>query len=691
MDYLFERLKNIVLISEKAKAYTSIPAENGFTVIESVDLRKDIQSLIDTVENVHITAAIFLCFGEYMELNMLLNVLSFKDISYQFIVFGSDDEVKGLGFENLLEISEFRRQPISESEFSFIVRKTFAGVNELYINRSLQEGYFSKLIDTKKDQEDLINIGRALSTEKDSDKLLRLILYLSKRITGADAGSIYLVEHDSKGRKRLRFKHSHTFSWDVPLEEKLLPLNKKTIAGYVAVTGQVLNISDAYNLPPDAPYSFNSSIDKKNNYLSRSMLVVPMRNHVDEIIGVIQLINSKESIEKKNNGEYEAFTIRLEKPEDFKRHVVTFNKKYNSLMEAVAGQAAIAIENNRMITQIKNQFEEFVKASVSAIESRDPATSGHSFRVADICKAMAFAVNEENEGYLKDFHFTETQIKELELAALLHDFGKVYIDLSVFKKSKKLYPKDFENLCLRLNYLYRFLELQYSSREAELMKSMNNGEETARIFTELASEKNQMLTRIVEIRDRLCQMNEPAVVDEDLEETLNRISAEMDEIECLTVEGGRMCIISQADLLNLSIRRGSLNPIERSEIESHVMHTYCFVSKIPWPPEYKNIPEIALRHHEKIDGTGYPDGLSGRESTMLQSRIMAIADIYDALVAGDRPYKKAVPMDRVLEILKEEADRGVLDGDLVDLFVRRKIYQKIDRDSFKKYVQENVG
>ena len=171
------------------------------------------------------------------------------------------------------------------------------------------------------------------------------------------------------------------------------------------------------------------------------MLVVPMKNHVDEIIGVIQLINCKENPDLVNDGEYEAFTIKLEKPEDFDRHVVVFNRKYDSLLEAVAGQAAIAIENNRMIMQIQNQFEEFVKASVSAIESRDPATSGHSFRVADICTAMARAVNEVNEGYLKDHHFTETQIKELELAALLHDFGKVYIDLVRLQEGEKALPQ----------------------------------------------------------------------------------------------------------------------------------------------------------------------------------------------------------------------------------------------------------
>jgi len=691
MNFLLVKNKKIVLISEKVRPFIIIPDDHDYEIIVSADIRKDIQASKNNDEKVHVLAVIFLHVDEYIEMDRLRNAVSFMNFSYQYVIFGEEKAMKGRNFGNVMEISELRHAPLSGYEFNFLVRRTFAILHELYLDRSLQDSFLTKLIDTKKDQDDLINIGRALSIEKDPEKLLRIILDLSKRITGADAGSIFLVEQDDAGKKYLRFKYSRTFDRDIKLEKSAFPMDKKSISGYVAVTGEVLNIPDAYNLPPGVPYSFNSSFDKKNDYLSRSMLVVPMKNHMDEIIGVIQLINSKESLTKLKEGEYEAYFVKLQKPEDFDRHVVTFHKKYNSLMEAVAGQAAIAIENNRMIMQIQNQFEEFVKASVSAIESRDPATSGHSFRVADVCIALARAVNDAQEGYLKDFYFTEIQIKELELAALLHDFGKVYIDLSVFKKSKKLYPKDFENLCLRLNYLYRVLELQYASREAELLTFIGKDKKAARVFNDIISEKKDRLRRIMEIKDKLSQMNEPAVVDENLEETLNRILSEIDEIECITMDGDRICIISPIDKLNLSIRRGSLNPVERKEIESHVNHTYDFVSKIPWPPEYKNIPEIALRHHEKLDGTGYPGGLKGRESTLLQSRIMAIADIFDALAAGDRPYKEAVPLEHILSILKEEADKGVLDSDLVNLFIDRRIYERINKDSFKNCAAEKCS
>lgn len=681
-----------MIVSHGARPYVSIPAEHGFSLVESGDIGADLQRFIDGGgPDVHVLAAVFIHFEEYAALQKLLGLLSFADISYQFVIFGDENAVGELQFENLREISEFRHSPLAENEFVFIARKTLAVLNDLFINRSLQEEYLTKLVDTKKDQDDLIDIGRALSIEKDQEKLLRLILFLSKRITGADAGSIYLVEQDEEGNRRLRFKYSHTFSRDIPLEERVLPMNKKSIAGYVAVTGEVLNIPDAYDLPEDAPYSYNSSVDEKHNYRCRSMLVVPMKNHADEIIGVIQLINSKEIPSEVGQGHDLGFTLRLQDPADFVKYVVTFNQKYNSLLESVAGQAAIAIENNRMITQIQNQFEEFVKASVSAIESRDPATSGHSFRVAELCIAMARAVNEARDGYLGDVTFTDVQVRELELAALLHDFGKVYIDLSVFRKAKKLYPKDFENLCLRLDYLYRFLELNYSMREAELLKCGDRKGNSAAECEALAEEKKSKLRRIAEIKEKICRLNEPAVINDNPETTLSRIASEVEEIECIGVDGGKVCVLSPQDQVNLSIRRGSLNPMERKEIESHVTHTYYFVSKIPWPPEYRNIPEIALRHHEKLDGSGYPDGLQGRESTLIQSRIMAIADIFDALAAGDRPYKKAVPLERTLKILREEADRGVLDPDLVTLFIDNKIYEMARRDRGEAVAEEHAG
>ncbi len=612
----------------------------------------------------------------YKEVYKHLNLVDYSRIFYQMLLIGNDRELIDQDLDRLYHICDFLPSKVSDAKMRFIIDKSFSILDKYFQNEQKKIWYYNRLVDAQRDQEDLINIGKSLSGEKDMEKLLRLILYLSKKITGADAGSIYLVEEDDTGAKRLRFKYSHTFSRVIPLEEFVMDMNKKSISGYVAVTGEVLNIPDAYKISELAPYKFNPYFDRQHNYISRSQLVVPMKNHLNEIIGVIQLLNSKESHSSSKKYENEAFEIQLDTLKDFDEYVVTFDERYNSLMEAIAGQAAVAIENNRLINQIQMQFEEFVKASVTAIESRDPATSGHSFRVAAICKELASAVNEVSSGYLGSFHFTENDIRELEFAALLHDFGKVYIDLNIFKKAKKLYPKDLENLKLRLDYLYRFMELGYDVREIEMLDSLTrlSGKYTADNITILRKEKIQRLDRIREIKAILVELNEPTVTDRDPETTLKEILAEIEGLECIDPSGGRIDILTLTDRTNLMIKRGSLNDEERCEIESHVIETYKFVSKIPWPPEYRRIPEIALRHHEKLDGTGYPDKLKGRDSTSLQSRMMSIADIFDALVAQDRPYKKSVPIDRVIKILREEAGANKLDQDLVDLFIDKQIY-----------------
>ena len=680
-----DTLKKTIIITRAAESFADFVNSSPAGDILRGTLPEVLEDISGSGINGPRMAVFFIHASEYVEAYTRLRDRSPGEFFfYSFVIFGSPADLDSMDFRKLHHVSEFRTAPLSGRELEFTVDKSFSILEEYWEGRNIQNEYLAKLIDTRQDQEDLINIGRALSSEKDPEKLLTLILFLSKKITGADAGSIYLVEESERKVRQLRFKTSHTFSRDIPLNEFVMPMNKKSIAGYVAVTGEVLNIPDVYKLKEMESLRLvhDSSFDRKHSYITRSMLVVPMRNFQDDIIGVVQLINSKEDLANRDMDGNEAFTVRLETEDDFDRYVVPFDEKYDSLLQAIAGQAAIAIENNRLMRQIQTQFEEFVRASVTAIESRDPATSGHSFRVARICTAMARAINEVSEGYLGGFQFSENAINELEFAALLHDFGKVYVDLNIFRKEKKLYPKDLENLMIRLDYLYRYVELQYNIRENGLRERMLLGDGGNEIAPEdldgIRSEKESLLDEIMEIKEKIKVLNEPTVTDDDPENTLQDIVNEIDRIHCVDVEGQDMSVITDYDRLNLVIRRGSLNPLERKEIESHVVHTYSFVSKIPWPPEYRNIPEIALRHHEKIDGSGYPDGLKGRESTMIQARIMAIADIFDALASPDRPYKKAVPMERVLAILREEAERNVLDKDLVDLFIQEKIYEKED-------------
>ncbi|MBN1501657.1 MAG: HD domain-containing protein [Spirochaetes bacterium] len=648
-------IKKEIFVNEKVIGQINIPEDYKFHVFNE-NIREKIESVFSKTGKKPFIALFCINENDYYRFREIISSYSDDNFIYNFIIQINSDDDHNPVFNNI-DIGHIWHGKISKSEFTFAVKNLSHILTERYIDNFNTSHSLALLIDMKQDQEDLINIGRGLSIEKDPEKLLRLILNLSKKITGADAGSIYLVEENSDGEKQIRIKYSHTFSKPIPMEDYVLPYDTSSITGYVAITGNILNIPDVYKISPDDPISFNNSFDIKNNYRTKSILVVPMRNHIDEIIGVIQLINSKESGDARFTTGNEAFEVELKTDEDFENKVSKFAERYEHLMESIAGQAAISIENNRMIKQIENQFEEFVKASVTAIESRDPATSGHSFRVAEICTKLADAVNAENTGVFKNIFFSENKLKELEYAALLHDFGKVYIDLAIFMKSKKLYPKELENLLLKFNYLYRYVELQ-----SETDGNMNKA----------ADSKDEVLRKIKEITKTIINLNEPTVLENDPAETINTINNDISSIECYDIEGHYIEIINGHERTNLSIRRGSLNDLERKEIESHVVHTYNFVKRIPWPPEYKDIPKIAQMHHEKNDGSGYPYGLKEKDIP-LAAQIMAIADIYDALTATDRPYKKAIPHEKALKIIIDEADHGKLNADLVKLFVKNEI------------------
>lgn len=652
----------IAFITDQVAPKIRVPADTDFRVItgDSAGILRQFMPLTDP----QVAVLIFCCYSELDQLAPMIEMFAKQGRIYFFAVNIAD----GSRPEPSAQVSFVWEHVLSENEFIFTSEYQFQSMERLLADRKSSTEYLARLLDMKQDQEDLIKIGRSLSIEKDMAKLLRQILMLSKKITGADAGSIYLVEEDASG-KRIRFKYSHTFSKDLPLEEFVMPFDTKSIAGYVAVTGTVLNIPDVYHLSTSDPVSFNKKFDISNNYRSRSMLVVPMRNHANEVIGVVQLINSKEDPDPTISTGNEAFEITLTEPEDFEKRVVPFDRRYESLMESVAAQAAIAIENNRMIEQIRNQFEEFVKASVTAIESRDPATSGHSFRVAEICKRLALAVNADRKEPFAGVQFTETQIKELEFAALLHDFGKVYIDPGIFMKAKKLYPFELQNLVLKLNYLYKNVELQYTQSELDKLAAEAA---SPSVLEQIEREKERFLSMILDIKRTLVELNEPTISAENPTEVVDRLNRQIDEFKCYDVEGKILDIMTKEVKTNLSIVKGSLNDEERREIESHVIHTYNFVSKIPWPPEFRKIPEISLMHHEKMDGTGYPYGKHAEEIP-LQARIMAIADMYDALTANDRPYKRALSHERALEILNKEAEMNKIDPTLLDLFVRSGI------------------
>lgn len=512
---------------------------------------------------------------------------------------------------------------------------------------------YGELLDSFEDQRLLIEIGRDLMRIRDRDKLLRRILEVSRLMTGADAGSIFLAE-EIDGVPKLRFKYSHTASMPLPYEEFVMPRTVGSIAGYVSLTGQSLNIEDVYKLPHELPYSFNDSFDLAHGYRTKSMLAVPMTDHTGSVVGVVQLLNSKEVPDTYGN---DPDKIILKTPEDFEEKVVSFKERYVPLMEAVAAQAAVALENATMIKRIQTQFEQFVAAAVDAVEARDPATSGHSSRVAEHAVVIARELNRRAEAKGETPRFTDSQLVELEYAGLLHDFGKVYIDPLIFQKAKKLFPGDYDRLKLRLKYLRRSLELDFAQRSLGAERCPD---------AELDRKREAVVAELIEITRAIDQLNEPAMVEEDPATVIERIRGVA--LPAVTgVDEEPIPLLTEQEIFNLRTPRGSLNPEERLEIERHVVRSYEFVKRIPWPPEYANIPSYVRSHHELLDGSGYPDKLTAPDIP-LQARILTVVDIYDALTASDRPYKKSASPDRAISILRDEAARGKLDASLVELF-----------------------
>ncbi len=517
-----------------------------------------------------------------------------------------------------------------------------------------------KLELNQKDISRIIYVGQTLSTERNFDKLLSIILEEAMKMVGADGGSLYITETQkimNQETKYLRFKKSVL---DLNPNEFLLPIDTKSIAGYTACSGKPLIIDDVYSLSDKEPYRFNPEYDIKHHYISRSMMVIPMINYQNDVTGVIQLINKRLDPFRK---------LTYEEMRD--GYVLTFNSDDVKKILALAGQAAVAIENYQLIQNINNLFDHFVKASVIAIEQRDPTTSGHSFRVADYAVALAEAINKTQWGKLKNLNFSYEQIRELRYASLLHDFGKVGVREKVLVKEKKLYKEELEIIRWRFLYYKKYLENETLKKKLELLK--NNMVEFQLIEHSLDEKLKHQLKELDEMLEAIELANEPSVVETNVYDKLEKITY---FIKSNFQNSGNHSyeLLKDNELLSLYVRRGNLTQEERLEIESHVTHTYKFLIQIPWTRDLKNIPEIAYAHHEKLDGSGYPLGLKGEE-ILPQSRMMTIADIFDALTAPDRPYKKSLSAEKSLDILKWEAREGKIDGEMLNIFIEAKIYE----------------
>jgi HD-GYP domain-containing protein (c-di-GMP phosphodiesterase class II) len=523
--------------------------------------------------------------------------------------------------------------------------------------------------------EQLLAIGSALSSTNNLDDLLHLILFKSREITCSDAGSVYLLDR-SETSPKLLFKVAQNDSIpNNPFQEFAIPLTRKSLAGYVALTGESLNLPDAYSLPLDVPYELDRSFDTNMPYRTCSVLVLPMQDQDREIIGVLQLINRKLRSDIVLTTEN---AMKVTQP---------YSEWEERIVRSLASQAAISIERNQLQKSIENLFEGFVRASVQIIEARDPTTSGHSERVAELTVRLSEEARAITNGPLRLVEFSDRQIQEIRYAALLHDFGKVGIPEAILGKRKKLYPEQLEIIRHRFALAQRTLEMECVQNKFKYLlehpshEHANDTPESSCSYCQKLGQFDNQLTQTLETLDYylefIKELNEPdVVIRRDFQAFSEETSAQLAALSRYTyrdMDGEIKPLITETEMTQLLIPRGNLTSQERLGIEEHVTHTYHFLKRIPWTKHLKDVPLIAYGHHEKLDGSGYPQGLK-QEEIPLQTQMLTVADIYDALTASDRPYKRRLPIDTALKILRQEAAKNKINSDLVELFEQRQVF-----------------
>ena len=494
--------------------------------------------------------------------------------------------------------------------------------------------------------EQLNAIGASLSAERDINRLLESILTAAKSITRADGGTLYRLAEDGT----LRFEILRTSSlkyylggttgnpvpfYPIHLTGKDGKPNHSMVAAYAALTGKTVNIADAYTAD-GFDFTGTRNFDKKTGYRSKSFLTVPMANHEHEIIGVLQLINAQDP----KTGE-----------------ILPFSNADQRLAESLASQAAIALTNRMLINQLEQLFESFINLINSAIDEKSPYTGGHCQRVPALTMMLGEAASETERGPLSDFHMSEQDRYELKIAGLLHDCGKVTTPVHVVDKATKL-----ETIYDRIHLIDTRFEILKRDAEIAMLKDGGSPEARARYRERLRQiEEDRMFLRATNIGGERMH-------DDDIER-VKRIAG----YTWTDISGHEAKFLSDDELKNLTIRAGTLTAEERQVINHHIVATIKMLEALPWPRHLKNVPEYAGGHHERMDGKGYPRGLK-REQMSVQARVMGIADIFEALTAKDRPYKKGKTLSESLEILGRFSQNGHIDPDLFDVFVRRKVY-----------------
>lgn len=503
--------------------------------------------------------------------------------------------------------------------------------------------------------QDLNEIGTALSSERNIDKLLEIILLAAKRITNADAGTLYLVDTE---RQVLTFEIMRTDSLNIQMggtSGKPIPFppiqmyingepNLAMVVTYSVLRGETINIQDAY-VARGFDFSGTKKFDANTGYHSRSFLTVPMRNHEQEIIGVLQLINATDPITK---------------------GVLAFSKDDQQLVESLASQAAIALSNRRLIHQLEGLFEAFIGLINTAIDDKSPYTAGHCERVPALTMMLAEAASHTHEkSSWPGFVMTDKEKYELKIAAMLHDCGKITTPVHVVDKSTKL-----ETIYDRIHMLD--VRFEVMKREAEI--AMLRAELTAHGDSLLIEQARTLYEDSIKQFDEdkkflhWCNLGAERMAETDLER-VRKIA----KYQWKNEAGIQVDFLNEEELENLTIRAGTLTAAEREIINHHIVVTIKLLESLPWPKHLKNVTAYAGAHHERMDGTGYPRGLK-RDQMSLPARMMCIADIFEALTAKDRPYKEGKMLTDALHILGKFKENGHIDPELFDVFVREKVY-----------------
>jgi len=508
------------------------------------------------------------------------------------------------------------------------------------------------------DFEQLVGIGISLSAEKNTERLLEQILISAQDLTHSDGGTLYLLDDNDK----LNFEIMRTRSLGlvlggsthnavqlspIPLYDEQGNPNNKTVAAYAALTNEVVNIEDAYNA-----HGFNfqgtKDYDKRTGYHSKSFLTLPMKNHENQIIGVLQLINATD-------------------PQTGK--VIAFSAESQRLAESLASQAAITLTNHQLINNLRVLLERFIEVIAGAIDEKSPYTGGHCRRVPEIAMLLAQAVHDVDKGEFADLRFSDEELYELKIAALMHDCGKITTPIHVVDKATKL-----ETIYDRIKLIEtRFALLKRDAELHLLQEVMSSNDEEQKALRLNYEEYLNTLDEEIEF------LRTANIGSEFMSEEKQQRVKDIAKRQYADINGKLQPLLTVEEVYNLTIAKGTLTKEERHTINYHMQSTINMLEKLPFPKPLKNVPEIAGGHHETMDGRGYPRGLT-KEQMSVQARIMGIADIFEALTAADRPYKKAMPISQALSILGNMKLDSHIDPDLFDVFLHQKVYQDYARD-----------